>query len=236
MDPLTLGLLAVLFGALGWCTITAIRRWNVAAIVNTLATSAVAVVSLVLVAETQSAWTGGLVAPTLPLWAAVAGVLHSVGMLGWYESVWWWDHLTHTVSAMLVTALIYAGLVVAVETGTIAGLAQTAVPLATLAFVLLVGVFWELIELLARAVGERYDIEPVLVHYGWRDTAFDLLFNLVGAVVIVALDVRVFVDLAARFPTLTGALVNWFGGLVTVGSVLIVLVLGVSEEHEEWGI
>jgi len=236
MDPLTLAALAVLFAALGWCTLASVRRWNVAAMVNTLAGSAIAVLSLLLVVETNSPWTGGLVAPALPLWVALAGVLHSIGMLGWYDTVWWWDHLTHTVSSMLVTALLYAGIVVALDTGSIPLLSPAAVGVATVAFVFLVGVFWELIELLARAVGERYDIEPVLVHYGWRDTAFDLLFDLLGATAIVALDVRVFVDLAARFPALTGTLVNWFGGLITLGSILLVLVLGMSERHEAWGL
>jgi len=234
MATFTLVALAVLFVALGGCTVVAVRRWNVAAVVNTLAASAVVVLSLVLVAETESAWTGGLVTTALPLWVAVAGILHSIGMLGWYESVWWWDHLTHTVSAALLTALVYASLIVAVDAGAVGALAPSAVPFATLAFVLLVGVFWELIELLARAVGERYDIEPVLVHYGWRDTAFDLCFDLVGAVVIVALDVRLFVGIATRFPALTGTALNWAGGLVAVGSIIIVLVLGVSEHHDAW--
>ena len=236
MEPLTLAPPAVLFAALGWCTLASIRRWDVAAMVNTLAASGSAVLSLVVVVEIHSPLTGGLVAPALPLWVALAGVVHSVGMLGWYDTVWWWDHLTHTVSSMLVTALLYAGIVVAVDTGSIPLLSPAAVGIVTVAFVFLVGVFWELIELLARAVGERYEIEPVLVHYGWRDTAFDLLFNLFGATAIVALDVRVFVDLAARFPVFTGALLSWFGGLVAVGSMLLVLVLGVSEQHEAWGV
>jgi len=235
MDPFTLVLLGVLFVIQGWCTLVAVRRRNVAAIVNTLAMSALAVLSLALVVETGSAWTGRLATPTLPLWVATACVLHSIGMLGWYDTVWWWDHLTHTVSAALVTALVYAGLVVAVDAGAVPALAASTVPVATLAFVMLVGVFWELIELVARAVAERYGIEPVLVHYGWRDTAFDLVFDIVGAVVIVVLDVDVFVDLAARFPGPTGALVSWFGGLVTVGSILLVLALGVSEHHDAWG-
>ena len=104
-------------------------------------------------------------------------------MLGRYDSVWWWDHLTHTLSAALAAALLYAGLLVVAPAIAVAGTVLTIVVL---------GVLWEAGELFAREVADRYDIEPVLVHYGWRDTALDLLFDVVGAGVVVALDVRLF--------------------------------------------
>ncbi|MEF8774622.1 MAG: hypothetical protein V5A37_07885, partial [Halobacteriales archaeon] len=44
------------------------------------------------------------------LWTASAGFLHQLGMRGRYESTWWWDHLTHTVSGSLLAALLYAAL------------------------------------------------------------------------------------------------------------------------------
>lgn len=111
-----------------------------------------------------------------------------------YESTWWWDHLTHTVSGVLVAALIYAGLVVTRPTT-----GSGSVAAATVLFTFAVGVSWELLELVAREVGERYDIEPVLVHYGWRDTAFDLGFDLVGALLVVLLDLRIFVPVVDQF-------------------------------------
>jgi hypothetical protein len=119
----------------------------------------------------------------LAFWIAVAGLLHALGMLGRYDSVWWWDHLTHTLSAALAAALLYAGLLVVAPAIAVAGTVLTIVVL---------GVLWEAGELFAREVADRYDIEPVLVHYGWRDTALDLLFDVVGAGVVVALDVRLF--------------------------------------------
>jgi hypothetical protein len=130
---------------------------------------------------------------------------------------------------MLIAALVYAALIVAAD-GT-APTTTTAV--LTVAYTFAIGVFWELIELVARAVGERYDIEPVLVHYGWRDTALDLVFDVLGAVVVVVADVRLFVKLAEDFPQITQSALTWTGGVVTVGSVLMALSLGViSQRHE----
>jgi hypothetical protein len=213
---LALVLQLAILGTLG----EAVRRWNVAAIVNALFALAVAVLPAVAAVLVPSV----VIDPTVPLWIALAGFLHSLGMLGLYESVWWWDHLTHTVSAALVAALLYAALVVAFtpSTGVLA--------IATLVFTFAVGVFWELIELVAREVGDRLDVEPVLVHYGWRDTAFDLLFDVVGALLIVGFEVGVFVPLIDRFPRAAATLVVGGGGVVVVGSVVMTAVVWPVEE------
>lgn len=176
----------------------AVRRRDGAAVVNAAASLAVAVVGVAGAAgfRSEGAW---LLVPELAVWAAVAGLLHSIGMLGIYDSMWWWDHVTHTVSAALVAALAYAGVLVTVgETWPPLVVAAT-----TVAYTFVAGVFWELVELVARGVGKRYDIDPVLVHYGWRDTALDLAFDVVGAVAVVALDVRWFVPLVADAPATT---------------------------------
>lgn len=169
------------------------RRWNVPAVVN----AAVVLVAAALptAAEFALATTDSgaiLFQPELTLWIATAGFLHSLGMLGLYETVWWWDHLTHTVSAMLVAALLYAAILYGTATTGFA-LSRSVVAAATVGLTFSLGVLWELIELVAREVADRYHVEPVLVHYGWRDTAYDLVFDLVGAVLVVALDARLFV-------------------------------------------
>ncbi|MFB6311183.1 MAG: hypothetical protein ABEH64_08380 [Salinirussus sp.] len=171
----------------------AIRQGNASAIVNGAVALAAAFVPFGL----------GLLGPTafepvLALWVAAAGLLHLIGMLGPYETISWWDHVTHTVSAALVAALLYAVL-----------LARTTLPAEsaagiTVLAVLVVGILWEAVELLARAVGERYGIEPVLVPYGWRDTALDLVFDLLGAVIVVVFDLRVFVAVVRRVTGLLG--------------------------------
>ncbi|MXR21977.1 hypothetical protein [Halobacterium bonnevillei] len=216
MNAVVAGLLFALVAATLLVLAVAARRGNGAAMVNAAASLVVAVVAIVVASGFQ--FDGGqFVAPELAVWAAVAGFLHSVGMLGPYDSVWWWDHLTHTVSGTLLTALLYAAIVVTVD----GAWSDATIAAATVALSLLAGVFWELIELAARAVGERFGIEPVLVHYGWRDTAYDLLFDLLGAVAVVALDVRAFVPIAAEAPGLTRQVLVWTTGAVVVGTVLL---------------
>lgn len=167
--------------------------------------------------------------PELPLWIAVAGCLHSIGMLGPYDSIWWWDHLTHAVSAALVAALLYAGLLVTAEHWV--ALPFELVGLLTVLFTFVVGIFWELLELVARDVGRRYDVQPVLVHYGLRDTAYDLVFDVLGALVVVLLDVRLFVPIADRFPTATTTLIVASAALVIVGFVAMILWIEIDRER-----
>jgi hypothetical protein len=163
--------------------------------------------------------------PGLSLWIAIAGFLHMLGMLGWYDSVWWWDHLTHTVSAALLTALVYASLLVYSSHSSGVQLTDIYTAILTILFTLAIGVFWEFIELAARELGMYIDRPPVLKYYGLHDTVFDMIFNGVGAVVIVAFDIRVFVPLAEQAPQTMGALV--FGSAIAlfVGTVCLGLLL-----------
>lgn len=143
----------------------------------------------------------------LSLWIAVAGFLHMLGMLGWYDTVWWWDHLTHTVSAALVAALVYAALLVYIPHSFGAHFASVYTAVLTVLFTLAIGVFWEFIELAAREFGEYIDRPPVLEYYGLRDTIFDMVFNGIGALLIVVFDVRIFVPITEQVPQVVGALV-----------------------------
>jgi len=206
-------LVASLQGAILLTLVIGVRRRNVAAAVNALVAFAVSVVPFVLYL------TAGLVlAPTLSLWLAVAGLLHAVGMLGPYDSVPWWDTVTHFVSASFVAALCYAGVLVAVATGWLAAAA-------TLLLTLALGLWWELLELVARELGEQFDVEPVLVHYGWRDTLADLAVDVLGAVVVVAVDLRVFVPVAESVVGSIPRLLRWSGGTLGLSTVVLVLVL-----------
>jgi len=205
--------------------VVAVRRENVAAAINALGAFVLALLPLVV---DMALGQGVSFGPILPAWLASAGFLHSLGMLGRYESTWWWDHLTHTVSAALVAALLYAGVIVTLPdvagTGTPSGIVAAVTVVSTLA----IGVFWELIELVAREAGERFDIEPVLVHYGWRDTAADLGFDVVGALLVVGADLRVFVPLTERFPDVTEVVLFGAGWTVLVGSALMALLVGLG--------
>lgn len=197
-------IVAGLLGATVVVLAVAVRRRDGAAVVNTTASLGVACVA-VTVAAGFDVGAASFVVPELAVWTAVAGLLHSLGMLGPYDSVWWWDHVTHTVSAALLAALVYAGVLVTVGQSW----SPVVVAAATVGYTFAAGGCWELLELVARAVGDRYDIDPVLVHYGWRDTALDLVFDVVGAVAVVAVDGRWFVPLAEAAPGATRLGLVW---------------------------
>ena len=188
------GVLPVLLtaGPLAALLALAVERENGAAVVNT---AACLLVTLVPVAVETGV--GVSLTPLLTFWIGGASVLHCVGMLGVYESVRGWDHLTHTVSAALAGALLYAGFLVVADRSA-AGAAA-----ATLLLIVGLGVLWELLELAMRELGERYGVEPVLIHYGWRDTALDMVFDVVGVALVLVVDLRLFVPV---FETLAAAL------------------------------
>jgi len=124
--------------------------------------------------------------PWLVLWITVAALLHSVGMVGIYDSVWWWDHLTHAFSAALVTAVGYAT-VVAIDRHS----ESIHFPPAFLwVFVFLltvaIGVVWETMEFLTRELARVAGMRPVLIVYGIEDTILDLVFDCVGALLAAA--------------------------------------------------
>jgi hypothetical protein len=214
--PVPPGTLATLLqAAILGLLLYAVWHGDVAAAVNALGAFVLALSPMAI------EWANGPVAigPGLTLWVAAAGALHSVGMLGPYDSTWWWDHLTHTVSAALFAALAYGAALVALPTMGIPD-GPAAVAGVTVALTFGVGVLWELVEVLARELGERFDIEPVLTLYGWQDTAADLVFDVVGAVLVVALDIRIFLGVARQFPDASGLVIQG-GFVVLVGSVVV---------------
>lgn len=206
-------------GALVATLYAGVRQRNEAAVVNIVAAIGVTLLPTLIAALFHPpGWSACL--PELTLWIAVAGFLHSLGMLGLYESTSWWDHLTHAVSAALAAALLYAGLLVAVASQSGPADVPLIVPVVTVGALLVLGIAWELLELVARDVGRRYDIEPVLVHYGWWDTGLDMVFDVVGALLVVVIDVRLFVPLFDPFPHLTRT-VLLAGAVACLASVLL---------------
>lgn len=202
---------AVLLAAILLTLVVAVRRRDVAAAINSVVAVAVVAVPFVLPAV------AGPGAPTtLALWLAVAALLHAVGMLGPYDSVRWWDTVTHFVSASFVAALWYAGALV----GDVPWPPVTAVLLTFVA-----GLWWELLELVARELGEALEIEPVLVHYGRRDTLVDLAVDVVGAVAVVVLDVRAFVPVVDRLLGPSLRFLDWTAAVVVAGFAVLTLVL-----------
>jgi len=113
--------------------------------------------------------------PWQRLYVATAMLLHAIGMLGPYGDIQWWDHITHTMSASIVGGSTF---VAAKRRG------KDPLPL-TLGSVVTLGVLWELIEYLIHATATRLGVDPILVFYSRKDTVLDLLFNLVGASLVI---------------------------------------------------
>ncbi|WP_245998523.1 hypothetical protein [Halalkalicoccus subterraneus] len=112
--------------------------------------------------------------PWQRVYASIAMLLHAVGMLGPYDDIWWWDHLTHTFSATLLSGIVYT-----------ASRNRGRDPQAdVIGAVVGLGTLWELMEYLLHALANRLGFEPVLVAYGPIDTALDLVFDLLGAVLV----------------------------------------------------
>jgi hypothetical protein len=153
-------------------------------------------------------------------------------MLGLYDTVWWWDHLAHTVSAALVTALVYAGFLVASRAGLLRPMSAPTVVAATLGLLLVLAAVWELFEELARFLADRYGVEPFLEIYGPRDWLYDLVYNLVGAGLVLALDVRAFVSLFEPYPLGTTYVLLGVGGVALATAAT--LALSLAHVRDDW--
>jgi hypothetical protein len=129
--------------------------------------------------------------PALTLWITAAVFLHAVGVVGFpgspqnlYASVWWYDHVTHALSASVVAAAGYAtARAVDLHTDDI-----RLPPRFMFVFILLVtlafGVFWEVIEFVIGEVAALTGSGTVLTQYGLDDSMLDLVFDTVGAVAV----------------------------------------------------
>lgn len=226
-DPLLLGTTLLRVALLG-SLLLGVRRRNASIAANALgalgATFLPAMVEYALHATRGAAVS---VDPLVAFWIGVAGGLHMLGMAGLYEDerIWWWDHLTHLVSAALIAATFY-GAVRGVAAAS-PGFRPSTVFVAGLTFVLTlaVGVAWELVEFAIHRYSTELGVESVLIQYGRRDTALDLVFDGLGALAVLALDVRILGAVVAEVPWVTRWLLVATGAFVAVGSVGSVLVL-----------
>jgi uncharacterized membrane protein YjdF len=122
------------------------------------------------------------------LWIAIAVFVHAVGSLGLYESIPWYDSITHALSATIVAGTGYAA-VKAIDRNS----EQTNLPAELqfafiLVFVMAFGVFWEIIEFTLGLASQLLGGEAVLAQYGLDDTVTDLLFNQLGAIIVAGWD------------------------------------------------
>ena len=122
--------------------------------------------------------------PELTLVVTLAVLLHTIGMVGLYERLWWYDHLTHTLSAMIVAAVGYAVTRALDRYSDAVSFPPRFLSVFILLFTLALGVLWEVIEFLARIAAAAVGVEAVLVQYGLEDTVLDLVFDTVGAILV----------------------------------------------------
>jgi len=217
--------LAVVVVALGWTLWIGARRRDVAIVVNAgAALVAVAIPGGIELLAPVALDSSVSFRPLLSVVIGIAGVLHMIGMIGWYDTVWWWDHVTHTVSAALIAAIVYAWmLVVGIDTPYVP---FGSLAVATVVVTLLTGIIWELLEGAVRVLCERLGIERVLKQYGRFDTPLDIVFDGVGAVLVVVADCRLLVPLFEPIPRLTRLLFyGWMLFLAVCSLVSTVFVI-----------
>jgi hypothetical protein len=226
IDPLLFGIVAFLGGITVLCVV-ALQDRNIPAVLNALVSLLAVAVPFIVEFLAEFVYEVQIdLGLALPLWIAVAGFLHSFGMLGPYDTIGWWDHLTHTISATLVAALVYAGVIVAIQHSGGVTYSRGMISFVTVVLTFVGGMVWELLELVAHEIGNRSGIEPVLVNYGRRDTLVDLLFDIVGALVVVVADLQLFVPAARTLPDATTTVLLW--SVVSIGVVSLVLAVAVG--------
>ncbi|QCJ45770.1 hypothetical protein [Haloprofundus sp. MHR1] len=172
---LSRGLQLVIAGVL----VVGVARRNLSVVVNAAMALAVTFLPALLERDSDISLGAGVT-----LWVTLAVSLHSLGMLGLYTAIPWWDSLTHTLSASVVAGVGYAT-VRAIDEHTRAvyfppPFLSVFVLVVTLAF----GVFWEVLEFSVRGVTDLLGLQAVLVQYSLEDTLTDLVFDAVGAALV----------------------------------------------------
>ncbi|MFC6826903.1 hypothetical protein [Halopelagius fulvigenes] len=112
--------------------------------------------------------------PWQRVYTEISMLAHAVGILGPYDDTWWWDHVTHVLSATLLGGFVH------VAADHLGRNPRRDV----LASIVGGGLLWEIMEYAVHRLSDRLGIEPVLVYYGRRDTVEDLLFDLLGALFV----------------------------------------------------
>ena len=140
----------------------------------------------------------------LTLWITTAVFLHALGTVplpAWfvdflgeapegaayaslYSSGGWWDHLTHSLSASIVAGVGYATARAFDEHSDDVKLPSEFMFVYLLMFVVAFGVLWEVVEFAVGEVASLLGMGSVLTQYGLTDTMLDLLFDILGGVVV----------------------------------------------------
>ena len=124
---------------------------------------------------------------TVPLPAEYVALVGSVEPGQQYASLYGssgWDHLTHALSASVVAGVGYATARALDEHSDQIYLPPKFTFVFILLFVLAFGVLWEVIEFLIGIAAASFGFGSVLTQYGLEDTMLDLVFDIVGGVIV----------------------------------------------------
>ncbi|MDX1744866.1 MAG: hypothetical protein R3324_02915 [Halobacteriales archaeon] len=122
--------------------------------------------------------------PWLGLWITTAVFLHTLGSAGLYGYLYWWDNLTHAMSASLIAAVGYT-------TARAIDLHHDEIHVPRRFFfvylfvvVLSFGVIWELFEFALDIIAADTGLTMPLAQHGLDDTVRDTMFNSLGALIV----------------------------------------------------
>lgn len=158
-------------------------RGQVGIAVNGLLSLGVTFVPALLRRDTSISLDAGYV-----LWISAAVFVHSVGFLGPYDNVPWYDSIAHALSASVVAGVGYATVKAVERNSDRTNLTPEVGFVVILIFVLAFGVLWEILEFGAGVVAEVLGKKAVLIQYGLDDVINDLVFNLLGGLVVAGWD------------------------------------------------
>ena len=127
----------------------------------------------------------------LTLWITAAVFFHALGTVGlpgselsFYRSLPWWDHLTHALSSSVVAGVGYATARAFDQHSDQIHLPPRFMFVFILAFVVAFGVLWEVIEFALGGAAAMLGTGAVLTQYGLGDTMLDLVFDIIGGVIV----------------------------------------------------
>jgi hypothetical protein len=127
----------------------------------------------------------------LTLWITAAVFLHALGTVGvpgtdqsFYTSLPWWDSVTHALSASVVAAIGYTVARGIDQHSDAVELPERFMFVFILLFVVAFGVLWEVLEFAIGGLADILGNDAILTQYGLEDTLTDLVFDIVGGVVV----------------------------------------------------
>jgi hypothetical protein len=128
----------------------------------------------------------------LTLWITTAAFLHTVGVAGipgtgtsLYGGIPYYDHMTHALSASVVTGVGYATVRALDKHSSSIHLPRRFMFVFLVVFVVAFGVIWELVEFSIAVGSETAGLTSTgFTQHGLDDTLLDLVFNALGGIVV----------------------------------------------------